>query len=445
MRTIAGSLAWKELRELWGDVATTVVAALPVPLVVAVCEPSLLSAIIEVATVFYAVLAGVLFGMRAAAGERTRRTAAFLCGLPVRPWVLGMAKLMATLAAVLLPLALLIAVHFAARRLLPQSGSTAGFEWPEYLTLLLATSAVMQMVAVFGSGAQSEVHAALRGILALVVGWIAVSLGSYLVHRYLLPASWGTDEFLATLANSLLGALVLVLATIFVVGYTRAIRPLRERRKFLLELAGWMPARLTSPLGALVWKDCREIGVVCIQVLAASLLLSLLLGPPAFWLGGFALAVLLGVGSVGPELQPAVNTFWRSRPISASAWYWCKFVLGLAAIVVTMGLPTLATFPSNYGLEITQKGFFATLLLWLVAYSLAMTMTCLVRQSVQGGILGVGSVAMLYGVLEACYDLATPGDLGTPISVFASVFVALLVTSALAGWWLAVKDYSIAA
>jgi ABC-type transport system involved in multi-copper enzyme maturation permease subunit len=395
--------------------------------------------------VFYAVLAGVLFGMRAAAGERTRRTAAFLCGLPVRPCVLGMAKLLATIAAVLLPLALLVAAHFAARRLFPRAGAPDGFEWPHYLILLLATSAVMQMVAVFGSGARSEVHAALRGILALVVGWIGGSLGISLTDRYLLPNSWRTDEVYVTLTNLLLALLVLALAAVFVAGYARALRPIKERRKILLELAGWMPARLNSPLGALVWKDCREIGAVSVQVLAASLLLWLLMGPPAFWLGGFALAVLIGVGSVGPELEPAVNTFWRSRPISASTWYWSKFALGLAAIVVTMGPPTMATFPSNYGLEITQKGFFATPLLWLVAYSLAMTMTCLVRQSVQGGILGVGSVAVLYGVLEACFDLATPGDFGTPITVFAPVFVAALVTSALAGWWLAVKDYSIAA
>jgi ABC-type transport system involved in multi-copper enzyme maturation permease subunit len=467
MRSIAHSLAWKEFREHRWDALATLAVMLAMPLFYAVRDPEMIRFLVGVELAVYPFLAGIFFGMRIAASERTSRTAAFLSALPVRPQILGLAKVAAASIAVILPLVVLVALNELAERWLGSSPE-GDLCWVHYLTFGLATLAALLIVAFFGAGARNEVRVATRGLLALVVILIAGTMAMELAERHIPlfreallhpPTNWPRETLRLTVLAASLAIATPILAALCITLYGRSIRPLTERRTRWLDVRGYSPARLASPLAALAWKDLREIAVMCAQVLAASLLLTLLLcvvtlpagpvdvvrlglnaGAFALWLGGFVLAILIGVGTVAGDLAPPVNTFWRSRPISASAWYWTKYVLGMAAIVATIALPTLVMLPYTQGTDVTGKGLFWSLLLWALAFSLALTMTCLFRQPLRASILTVGAVAILYAAVQACFGSFSPWEAGAPLGVLIAVFTVALVASTIAGWWVAVRD-----
>jgi hypothetical protein len=470
MRTIAHSLAWKEFREHRWDTLATLAVVLAMPLFYAVRDPGMIRFLVGVELAVYPFLAGIFFGMRIAASERTSRTAAFLCALPVRPPVLGLAKVAAASIAVLLPLVLLAALNELVERWLGSSPEGA-LGWPHYVTCGLAALAAMFVVALVGASARSEARVATQGLLALVVLLITFTLAISLAERHIPlvrdalidpPGNWPQEIFGFVVLAAILAVVAPILAVLCVAGYGRSIRPLTERRTRWFDVRGYSPARLASPLAALAWKDLREIAAMCAQVLAGSLLLSLLVSISAvpqqhvnilhvgmqvlafaLWLGGFVLAILIGVGTVAGDLAPPVNTFWRSRPISASAWYWTKYWLGMAAIVATIALPTLAMLPYTQGTDITGKGWFWSLLLWALAFSLALTMTCLFRQALRASILTIGAVAILYCAVQACYTSFSSWGAGAPLGVLIAVFTVALVASTFAGWWIAVRDVAL--
>jgi len=471
MRTIAYSLAWKEFREYRWDVLATMAVVLAIPLYYVVRDPEVVLFLIGVELAVYPFIAGTFFGMRAAAGERASGTAAFLWALPVRPQVLGLAKVAAASMAVLLPLVPLVAFSELVERWLGASSEYGALAWIHYLASAVATLAAMLVVASFGAAARSEVRVATRGLLALVVLFIAGTVAMSWAERHIPlirdallhpPGSWTRVTFYLVFPTAMLAIATPILATLCIAGYGRSIWPLTERRTGWLDIRGYSPARLASPQAALAWKDLREIAAMCVQVLALSLLLSLLIGvltvplrhvdvirvgmhalSIALWLGGFVLAILIGVGTVAADLQPSVNTFWRSRPISASAWYWTKYALGMAAIVATIAIPTLITLPYSGGTDVTRKGLLWSVLLWTLAFSLALTMTCLVRQALRASILTVGAVAILYSAVQICYGSFSPWEPGAPLGVLIAVFIVALVVSTLAGWWVAVRDMAL--
>lgn len=471
MRTIAYSLAWKEFREHQWDALATVAVVLAMPLFYAVRDPGMIRSLVGAELAVYPFLAGIFFGMRIAASERTSRTAAFLNALPVRPQVLGLAKVAAASLAVLLPLVLLMALNELAERWLEASSPEGALGWAHYLTFGLAALAALLVVAIFGAGARNEVRVATRGLLALVVILIAGTMAMALAEQHIPllreallhpPPNWPRETLRFTVLAASLAIAMPILAALCITRYGRSIRPLTERRTGWFDVRGYSPARLASPLAALAWKDLREIAAMCAQVLAASLLLTLLLcvvtlpagpvdvvrlgmnaGAFALWLGGFVLAILIGVGTVAADLAPPVNTFWRSRPISASAWYWTKYVLGMAAIVGTIALPTLAMLPYTQGIDVTGKGWFWSLLLWALAFSLALTMTCLFRQPLRASVLTIGAVALLYVAVQACFGSFSPWEAGAPLGVLIAVFTVALVASTIAGWWIAVRDVAL--
>jgi ABC-type transport system involved in multi-copper enzyme maturation permease subunit len=468
MRTIAHSLAWKEFREHRWDALATLAVVLAMPLFYAVRDPEVIRFLVGVELAVYPFLAGIFFGMRIAASERTSRTAAFLCALPVRPPVLGLAKVAAASIAVLLPLVLLVALNELIERWLETPSPEGALGWVHYLTFSLATLAAMFVVALSGAAARSEARVATQGMLALVVLLITLTLAMSLAERHIPlvrdalldpPGNWPPEIFGFVVLVAMLAVVTPILAVLCVAGYDRSIRPLTEQRRGWLDVRGYSPARLTSPLAALAWKDLREIAAMCAQVLAGSLLLSLLVSvlaaPPqhvnvlhvgmqvlafALWLGGFVLAILIGVGTVAADLAPPVNIFWRSRPISASAWYWTKYVLGMLAIVATIALPTLVMLPYTQGTDVTGKGWSWSLLLWALAFSLALTMTCLFRQALRASILTIGAVAILYAAVQACYGSFSSWGEGAPLGVLIAVFTVALVASTIVGWWVAVRD-----
>src|SRR5256885_1788769 len=102
MHTRFFALMWKELHEQkWAAISAAAIALFfPVSLL-ARDSADVWFAVIA-AMVYYPLIGGIFFGMRAAAGERAHRTEVFASALPVAPVVLGAAKLAAAMIGALI-------------------------------------------------------------------------------------------------------------------------------------------------------------------------------------------------------------------------------------------------------------------------------------------------------------------------------------------------------
>ena len=112
MFSILKNLGWKEFHELKSDAFAATAVTLSIPLCYVIRDVN--AAYFGVYTAFsgYPLLAGVFFGMRAAAGERASRTASFIAALPIPYRLLGVARLTAALLAACVPVvALLLLAH----------------------------------------------------------------------------------------------------------------------------------------------------------------------------------------------------------------------------------------------------------------------------------------------------------------------------------------------
>ena len=225
----------------------------------------------------------------------------------------------------------------------------------------------------------------------------------------------------------------------------------------------WELTIFSPPLWALILKAVREMGLLGLEVLGVSILLSIIGGiigftedqpvrlanlltgglPVILFVGGFVLAILIGVGAVIGDVQPGVNTFWRSRPISPQAWYWTKYAVGLATMFLAVEIPALL-FVGSHASDITRdRSVLWWLLMWNCTFSLALTATCLIRQPGYAAILSVGGVSVLYALLEAAFGSFLPGENAAPMAILVPVFVAAFVVSTAVGWWAAVGDVAV--
>ena len=196
---------------------------------------------------------------------------------------------------------------------------------------------------------------------------------------------------------------------------------------------GILPAR-HSTWNALAWKQFREsvpfflIGLVVILgvalLLAATFLLedrsrnsslAIFVEIPNVLRGcfegfGVLVALVVGIGTFVADLQPQRLAFWRSRPISVSQWFWIKFVTSAVAIVACLQGPVLMAhgctllvlddaavfWRENYSLgTVWDVYLFVMPLVHLTVFSIAVCITCLVRQTVYAGILAFGAVLSL--------------------------------------------------
>src|SRR5829696_7566125 len=98
------NLAWREFHQLKWPVVAALVIATMAPLWSALQISEMAWYWVQFNLVFYPFAAGILFGMRLAAGDREQRTAALLSATPISPRILGLTKLLCTAAAALLPI-----------------------------------------------------------------------------------------------------------------------------------------------------------------------------------------------------------------------------------------------------------------------------------------------------------------------------------------------------
>jgi hypothetical protein len=465
MSAVINSLCRKEFHELKWAVAAAAAIALAIPLSYVGRGAGAVLAAVHMSLWTYPLFAGVIFGMRAAAGERAGRTASFVAALPASIHLLGAVSISAALVAACAPLVLLLLTGLAISPLVDASHEGAGVPLGEVFGLsVLATTCCIAVVALSGLGQPSEMRAGAVGFAAIIVTWFVGFLALAFLMSWLLALQLiqgGEAERwwpIMALSAAVIGAILLI--GLFIWRYSRAVEPIVHRERWWA-IGGWMPAQLRSPTAALAWKGIRESGTLGAQVFLAAALLSVAVAAivqqsdsralmrfiastlSAFLLaGGFLLALLVGVGAVTSDLQPGVNTFWRSRPISASAWYWTRYGIGLVTLLVAIELPLLFLSPSASNL--TDRGMFWLMLLWNSTFSFALTAACLVRLPAHAAVLAIGAAAILYAAIEGTFGSFMPGEPPAPLAILAPAFVVALAVSTFVGWWAAVRDVAIA-
>lgn len=167
----------------------------------------------------------------------------------------------------------------------------------------------------------------------------------------------------------------------------------------------------TSPHKALLWMQLREsIPIALCGFVLVLLLAGLQQEGRRFGvihdfgtLIGCVLALILAVGSYVPHLEPKLHTFWRSRPIPPSQWFWMKYIGGAAVIVLCYDMPLFVlqiilfsdvhpdlaqqlSFPSTLGFPI---------LLHLFIYSVVVLAACSIRHPIYSGVLGVAAILLI--------------------------------------------------
>jgi len=182
----------------------------------------------------------------------------------------------------------------------------------------------------------------------------------------------------------------------------------------------WLGPPRSSAFVSVAWKQLRESGPIVLVGLAGIIGIAATaklsewweFGRPITQVGeifnaiavvlGFVMAIVIGIGVCFYDVQPQLNTFWRSRPIHPDLWFWCKFITGLTVLLTAIYAPMFLiwalgdasgmdklNFPDAYVIPIAHVAIFAS----------AVAMTCLVRNAIYAAIL---SVAFLYlGVLLA--------------------------------------------
>jgi hypothetical protein len=274
--------------------------------------------------------------------------------------------------------------------------------------------------------------------------------------------------------------LIALLAAVFVARYHAALRQLVTRRD---QRAGtWIPARLGSRYASLLVKE------VCEAMPLAMLVLGIAAAASSAWIvmalvamvremargqsllsqdlhrfaeiavqtfifaagiGGFILALLLGIAAFAGDLEPRINTFWRSRPISPTRWFWTKYAVAFASLLVTIGLPALvaaavtAGVLGGPGLEAAMPGITWIPLGWFCIFSAAVVSTCLVRRPLYAGIFAVALAAAglaLAQWLDAGWFGAEP--LKRPLLI-AVVWLGASIAATIAAWWAAVWDVAV--
>ena len=196
-------------------------------------------------------------------------------------------------------------------------------------------------------------------------------------------------------------------------------------------------------LSAIAWKQFRESGPTALVGFAGAFAIAVVAAtatrisyasrnstPPedfaqlfgaawfvaSIYLGAIT-ALVIGIGIFLRDLEPALNTFWRSRPISPGKWYWTKFASGLAVVGFAFQLPMLLLVFLAFCLYGHTDNYFdwalnaqgVSLAIFVAVFAVAVAITCLVRHAVYAGILTI-STTYLGDSRLSCPSLSPTGS-----------------------------------
>jgi ABC-type transport system involved in multi-copper enzyme maturation permease subunit len=144
--------------------------------------------------------------------------------------------------------------------------------------------------------------------------------------------------------------------------------------------------------------------------------------PGSAWIVALLWGAVVGSGMFANEFEPKLEQFWRSRPISASTWFWVKFLAGLAVVLGVLDLVTiLVSWESTYarGSDQMSRAYIACMpLLHALMYSLAVLGICWLRRPVLAGMAAL----LVFFVLSIGLDALPGASWLEPIHVYNAIF-----------------------
>lgn len=453
MRGTWRALAWKEWRELrWKLVAAIAVVCGANAGYLALFSLDSLADCYSVIVVSILPLT-IFIAANTAASERSHSTAHFLNALPVASWKPGIIKLMT--GATCLTATVMVAMLFIygidhASRFIHLHGPNIRASWyiNSGVTILTATLSIYLWVTAAGVNRSDEVSAGARGLVLMVLTWMLLGI---FVSR--VPEAWIRDgrRIVGTLIGmSPGGALVRFSDQTSAVQWAGSSAPIYFGIALHLCLAGWFVWRFertgssvvrrktplsnkqeknywprpprTSQTGAIIWKQFRESGPVALAGLAGIVALtgglaatmSHNLNPVADVIVGytaltavfsFVIAIVIGIGVSLSDSSSQINTFWRSRPIDPTRWFWIKYATGLSVLFIALGTPFLivlllahrAGYDDAWN-SFSQAGTLTTVVAIVLIYTAAILMMSLLRNAIYAAIF---SVAVVWGTYFA--------------------------------------------
>ena len=166
-----------------------------------------------------------------------------------------------------------------------------------------------------------------------------------------------------------------------------------------------------TPTTALAWKEWREIRALL------WIALGLFIGAPIIggveglfqyshhfemqstlgWVIPFGsiLAIFAAVGATCRDFQPALDDFWRSRPVSVTRWMTMKYVVGIAMVLVACIVPVVLESVVNRDREALAYLLWFPFS-WIALYSVGFLAGCLVRRTTHAAMLALAAMVLLY-------------------------------------------------
>jgi hypothetical protein len=271
-----------------------------------------------------------------------------------------------------------------------------------------------------------------------VVQWgYGAEVGGYTDHE-LVQYRW--------VSLALATVMLLAIGYLFTTQYGRLRQPastkIHGRFGYLLP-AIWsnLPIRFPGRLVAMLWLELRQSLPLALCGLLFAILLTLASGwsgssdeygistgeaillhlPHTVFFVGMLWAAVVGSGIYAADLNENLGSFWRSRPISPGLWFWCKFFVGMVAVLSVLdGCTILVSWntPRNEptsGMSWAYVACFPILHAWM--YALAVLWTCWLRRPVIGGFLTILS----YAIISVAITTVPATNWLEPINVYNSM------------------------
>jgi ABC-type transport system involved in multi-copper enzyme maturation permease subunit len=330
------------------------------------------------------------------------------------------------------------------------------FLWTTVAIAIVLAVHTVTLLSLVGSWCRSEETV---GLLGALVALISLSLssfrssleqaGSYFAADWIsaiLPENfainWGYGELDGSnytdleLAPLILGPLIvnslitLGLGTLFARRY--GCRLVLSRPVATGRIAGWMRRlggllpqlgfRWPGQVGALVWLNTRQSVSLCLVGLMMAGLVQRYAGdeargqaslaaqfagmlPSSTWFVGILWGAIVAVAIFSSELKTGLEQFWRSRPISPARWFWTKFIVGLAALLITIDfIPALLARSSSFQPDMGRVGiaFVACMpLLHTMIYALTVAVICRWRRPIPAAVAALMLYFLLDSILES--------------------------------------------
>lgn len=481
------ALLWKEFHEhKWKSIALFAIV-ISIPTYSLLFAQETFFGTYAGAIVIYTAIAGIFLAMHTVAHEKSQGTLAFLQGLPGRAQEVAVAKLIAAIVCVCIPIITMAAgyslviwltnmefphvIPLPTEPIVPWMLSVAGFG-------CVCSVGVYIWTVFLARRSQTELQVGRTGVLALAI-WSAVVIGVNSIQADIsaLPAAiarlW---DAIGPPYNDLFGAIsgdmtaytfgvwsILIrlitfafLAGYFVKDFGRLSTVVDQPRRSLSDTTAWLGAPRKSAVLAIAWKQFREAAPFVLSATAIVLVLSVIVGLGSSThpgmvvrtisssligftiIGGFVLAVLLGVGTFCNDMRRPLRSFWQAQPINPDLWFWMKFLTGAAAVVAGLLLPVVvAAFLG--GLVFADGIVMSGVLLLGIAYASAVLMMCVVRQPIYAGILATPltiGVGMLFSPshLTMRFGFDAADALQISVASHSAMLVACIIVS-----WLSVR------